>query len=106
MMTFMPVVDALRLSLSDVVIDQRDQAAVELAYGLARALDAGGDVEKLAPKLQALLESLLLTPRARAAVTKGAPSGEQLTSPIDELRRRRRARGATTVDPTDTGTDT
>jgi hypothetical protein len=102
----MSITDALRLSLSGVAIDDRDGAAVALAYAVAAELDDGGDVEKLAPKLQAVLETLLLTPRARAAVTTGGTPGESITSPLDELRARRRRRSAPPGDATAGGADT
>jgi|SRR6184192_390113 len=80
----------------------RDAAAVELAAAYASALDAEPEaIGRLGPQLHAVLESLLMTPRARAQATK---KGGGLDGPgksrLDELRERRHARqhGAEAVD--------
>jgi hypothetical protein len=75
-------------------IKPQDDMAVHLAMEYARALDRDvSQLEKLGPKLLATLESLLMTPKARAAIVKGAPSGSgPVLNPLDELKQRRAAR--------------
>lgn len=80
----------------------RDAAAVELATAYARAIDSDlADLSKAGPALLAVLESLLMTPRARAQATKkgGVQDGPRADK-LDELRERRRARvdGTAAVD--------
>lgn len=84
---------AVRTALS-AVTDQRDAGAVELAATFAQRIDYGEPMEKLGPGLLQTLESLLMTPRARAALVKGAGDNAKPTSPLDELRRRREERAA------------
>lgn len=69
-----------------------DKGAAELARTYARAIDTGGELEKVGPLLLAVLESMLLTPKARAAAMKGAKDDRPAASPLDELRARRAAR--------------
>jgi hypothetical protein len=99
----MVTVDTQRLAsaVDTAVAGVDDLGAAELARTYARAIDNGGDLDKLGPLLLAVLESLGLTPKARAALVKGAKD-EPRTSPLDELRVRRsaRQRDATAVDPT------
>lgn len=85
-----------------------DLGAVELAITYAAAIDAGADLEKAGPLLLAVLESLLMTPRARAATGKGGDHGDRGSDPLDELRARRGARvnNPPAVDPAAAGTDT
>lgn len=73
-------------------IEGVDLAAVELAATYARAIDDGGDVDKTGPLLLTALESLLMTPRARAATAKGGDRDGRGSNPLDELRARRGAR--------------
>lgn len=75
------------------VTDARDAAAVELAATYAERVDLGDSIEKIGPALLATLESLLMTPRARAALVKGAID-EPKPSPLDELKQRRAQRSA------------
>jgi hypothetical protein len=62
-------------------VEERDAAAAELARTYARQIDGHepceecgcqgcGDVAKLGPALLAVLESLLMSPRARAAARR------------------------------------
>lgn len=74
------------------------EPAAELAMTYARKIDAGGDLEKLGPQLLAVLESLLLTPKARAAAMRGEKNDSPAKSPLDELRARRAARQRGTTD--------
>lgn len=70
-----------------------DKAAAELAVTYARAIDADDSrMEKLGPLLLATLESLLITPRARALVLKGGDRDGSRANPLDELRAKRSAR--------------
>lgn len=82
--------DAVRKAA--VAIEGVDLAAVELAATYGAAIDDGGDVDKTGPLLLAALESLLMTPRARAATVKGGDRDGRAGSPLDELRARRGAR--------------
>ena len=78
-----------------------DQGTAALALTYARTIDSGGDLDRLGPQLLTVLDALLLTPKARAAVMKGGKP-DALKSPLDALRARRsaRQRDAETVDPT------
>lgn len=68
-------------------------AALALAY--ASVIDDDGqDIQKIGPLLLVALEALLMSPRARAAVMRGAPSAVIVDAPIDEIRRRRAQRRA------------
>jgi hypothetical protein len=78
----------------NAVTDERDAGAVQLAITYAQRIDAFEPMEKLGPALLQCLESLLMTPRARAAVVKGVADDAKPTSPLDELRRRREHRTA------------
>lgn len=101
----MTVSAALETAIGAVELKPVDEAAIALARAYASAIDLDTEeLSKLGPKLLAALESLLLTPRARAAVVKGAPD-EPRTSPLDELRQRRRKRGATDLDAAAGGAD-
>lgn len=67
---------AVAATIDALTLDLADAGAVKLARTYAEAIDtAAGDpevLEKLGPRLLAALESLGATPRARAAITKGA----------------------------------
>jgi len=70
-----------------------DRAAAGLAVKYAVAIDEDDTrLEKLGPQLQSLLESLLMTPRARAVAVKGGRGDDKRVDPLDELRARRAAR--------------
>lgn len=98
--------DAVRKAAEQVV--GVDLAAVELAATYGQAIDEGGDVDKTGPLLLAALESLLMTPRSRAATAKGGDRDGRGSNPLDELRAKRGARvnRAQAVDPTAAGADT
>lgn len=83
--------------------EARDEAAAGLALTYAQAIDEGGDLSKLGPPLLAALESLLLSPRARAAAKKAVTSDKPPANPLDQLAERRRARSTPAVDPGATG---
>lgn len=97
--------DAVRKAAA--AIEGVDLAAVELAATYGAAIDGGGDVDKTGPLLLAALESLLMTPRARAATAKGGDRDGRGSNPLDELRARRGARvnNPPAVDPTAAGAD-
>ena len=88
-----------------------DEAVAELALTYALAIDCNElvDLDKIGGRLLACLVELGLTPRARAAILKGGkderPDGS--TSPLDELRERRRSRQhrAEAVDAVAAGAD-
>lgn len=87
--------EVVEASLRSVEIKPQDAGAGALALTYAKEIDNGtGDVAKLGPALLACLESLLMTPRARAAVVKGLENEPKQRSPLDELRRRREERRA------------
>lgn len=83
---------AVRTALDALNLGPSDQGTAELALCYARAVDAEGGLDKLGPQLLAVLESLGMSPRARASITKGATNGSPSASPLDELRARRAAR--------------
>lgn len=87
---------ALRLALFEMEVFPIDEATVTLALGYATAIDRVPEqISKLGPQLLACLESLLMTPRSRAAVVKGASHDQpKRRSPLDELRERRDKRTA------------
>lgn len=100
-MTYVKLASSVRKALSTLGTPGIDTAAAELALAYARAVDNGGDLEKIGPLLLNVLESMLMTPKARAAVVKGARDDTSRKSPLDELRARRDARNrdTATVDP-------
>jgi hypothetical protein len=73
---------------------ERDSGAVRLASVYAEAIDADpSQLAKLGPLLQSALETLGLTPKARAALTgRGGGPGGAAQSELDKHRERRRAR--------------
>lgn len=85
------LVDAVRKAAADVGTPA-DAAAVELAATYAEAIDGGEDIVKTGPLLLAVLESLLMTPRARAATAKAGDRDGRGSNPLAELRARRGAR--------------
>lgn len=97
---------ALNQGLSALALGDVDEAAVELARTYAGAIDDGGPLDVLGPKLLAVLDSLGLTPKARAA-QKGGADDKPTSSPLDQLRERRRARqrDTTDLDATPAGVD-
>lgn len=92
----MVVADALEDALGALTLRGEDGAAVELARVYARMLDDGTDrADAVGRQFLAVLESLGMTPRARAAVvSKGGGSAERspVNVKLDELRQRRRVR--------------
>jgi hypothetical protein len=95
------LVSAVRRSLRGLDLAAADKGTAELALTYAKQIDDGGDVKVFGPLLLAVLESLLMTPRARAAVLRGVARDGDTLSPLDELRARRAARvdDPETVDP-------
>jgi hypothetical protein len=85
--------EALEKSLGTMTFEDKDLAAVELARSYANQLENGADFSKVGPRYLDCLESLGMTPKARAALTgkEGVPSGPAV-NPLDELRQRRAAR--------------
>lgn len=84
----------LEQALATLDLGAGDAAAVALARLLAAEIDSDeADVEKLSPRLLAVLDALGLTPKARAALTKrGGSDDKPASDPLDELRQRRSAR--------------
>lgn len=84
--------DSVLAAVLELDLGLVDQAAADLALRYAEELDRGGDPARLGPALLAALEALHMTPRSRTAATRGvSPAPEAAVSPLDELRRRRRA---------------
>jgi hypothetical protein len=92
--------DGATSTLARVYAQQID-AALALKTEDGEPVDPAAVIAKFGPLLLACLESLLLSPRARAnALQKGAPSGPGVKSPLDQLRERRARRGgAEALDP-------
>jgi hypothetical protein len=93
---------ALRQALNEHDMAKRDAATVELAMRYARAIDNDPSaivLSKVGPPLLAALEALYMSPRVRAAVTKGAkdgpPAAATPTAKLDELAGRRARKGPT-----------
>jgi hypothetical protein len=88
-------------------LEPEDVAMATLARAYARAVDRAGHsaevLTDIGPKLFACLESLGLSPRARAAARKGGTRGTTGPRPgtgLDDLRERRaRKRDAAPLDP-------
>ena len=97
----MKLVSAVRRSLRGLDLAGADKGTAELALTYARQIDDGHDVKVFGPLLLAVLESLLMTPRARSAVLRGVARDGGTPGPLDELRARRPAGvdDAETVDP-------
>lgn len=99
----------LRKSVSDsvsTIADTRDQAAIDLALAYADAIDDEGDLAKLGPALLAVLDALLLSPRARAAAKKAVITSEPAANPLDDLAAARARRGRPEdLDAAATGSD-
>lgn len=92
---------SIRAALEKLPLEPQDAGTAELALTYAQAIDNGSaELEKAGPQLLAVLESLLMSPRARAAILKGGRNEPVARSPLDELRARRAARtsGTTSVD--------
>lgn len=83
---------ALDQALQQVPVADNDGAAVELAKHYATQLDDGADSTRMGPAFLAVLESLGMTPRARAAQSGGKGAPDAGPNPLDELRARRAAR--------------
>jgi hypothetical protein len=81
-------------AIRDLAVQPKDSGTAALAKTYAKAIDAGEPLEKLGPLLLACLESLLMTPRARAALVKRGSDGDdgKPASPVDEIRERRERR--------------
>jgi hypothetical protein len=77
------MVPALAVTIADLKLLGADTALVKLAATYAIAIDAGGDLDKLGPKLLDCLTALGATPAARAA--KGAKPAQQ-ASRLTQLR--------------------
>jgi hypothetical protein len=84
----MKLASAVRQALKLGEGEPQYKGAAELAITYARAIDDGADLDEYGPLLLEVLESMLLTPRARAAALKGG-QGDRAPSPLDELRTRR-----------------
>lgn len=86
--------DAVRVTLAELKLADEDQAATRLARTYAKTIDDADDqqdaLERLGPKLLAVLESLGATPAARARIrVGGVPSRAE--SRIAAIRAARRA---------------
>jgi hypothetical protein len=87
----MRLTQSVTRSLDALAPDERDEGARTLALYYAASIDDDPtQLDALGPKLLAALDALGMTPRARAAATKGATSVG--TNPLDQLRERRTRR--------------
>jgi hypothetical protein len=84
-----PVESSVVRAISEAEIEERDKATAELARQYALSIDHGGDVVKLGPLLLSVLESLNMSPRARAVGTKGVTTSDNKPSTLDQLAERR-----------------
>jgi hypothetical protein len=93
----MALSDSVDAALTEATTEAQDGGTVMLARYLAAAIDEAPDpiaaLERLGPKLLAVLEALGMSPRARATAAKGATGGP-VGNPLDELRARRHRRAA------------
>jgi hypothetical protein len=97
------ITDELDEALKVMSLPDSDKPAIELARQYAMMIDSFPleHLEKIGPKLLAALESLGMTPKARASIVKGKDNDSTTNkSPLDELRARRdqRQRNATSLD--------
>lgn len=98
---------AVTAAVDGLALEPQDLAMSALVRSYARAIDRAGHgadvLSDLGPKMFAALESLGLSPRARAAMTKRGSAGGSTRpdrSRLDELRERRaRKHDATPLDP-------
>ena len=69
---------AVNATLTNLEFDHADAGAVALARKYAAEIDNGDaeTLEKLGPKLLAVLDALGATPRARALIQKGGAGGQ------------------------------
>lgn len=73
-------------------VDESDDAS-RAHRKVAAALATATILERLGPKLLTTLDTLLVTPRARAAVAHRLPGTAAPASPLDALRERHGTRG-------------
>jgi hypothetical protein len=77
------IAPAVNETLNQLDLSEADAAAAALAKRYAAAIDEAINphvvLDDLGPKLLAVLESLGATPKARAAIQKGASSSGQTT---------------------------
>ncbi|NIJ10618.1 hypothetical protein FHU38_000962 [Saccharomonospora amisosensis] len=94
------VLAALYAALREVETTPGDAAAVALAKRYAALVDADeAAAVKVGPLLLDCLRELRMTPKARAAVVKGADGdGGKPRSKLDELRERRRQQRTADMD--------
>jgi hypothetical protein len=85
----MSVSEEVKAALDHEPVAARDRATATLALTYAAAIDDGADLSKLGPALLACLESLLMSPRARAAAKKAVITSEPAANPLDALAERR-----------------
>lgn len=85
--------ESVRVALGGLTENPKDVGAVRLAMVYAEAIDLlPTEVAKLGPGLLAVLESLGLTPRARAAILgkyRGGGDDAPARTRLDELREQR-----------------
>lgn len=82
---------AVLATIAELELSDQDQAAIRLATTYAEAMDQSDDpavLERLGPKLLAVLVELGATPKARAGLQK-APERPKAKSPLEILREAR-----------------
>lgn len=95
-----PIQQAFEDSIGEMSFEPKDRAAIELARHLASQMDVeeeSAPFVKLADSYLRTLESLQMTPRARALAQKGITANEpdKPQSRLDELRERRARKSRT-----------
>jgi hypothetical protein len=89
------LVPAVTGTVAALTLTDADDAAVKLAQRYAAAIDTaespGEALERLGPKLLAVLESLGATPAARARLKEGKDAGNGRPSGLHALREAHRA---------------
>lgn len=100
----MSLVTAVQEAIEDLDLMTKDRGTAALALAYAACIDEGADLHTTGLQLLAVLDALLMTPRARAIVNKGVTSVSPSDNPVDEIKARRakRLRDAEAVDATAT----
>ncbi len=82
-------------SLQQINLQESDKGVAGLILQYAKVIDEGrlAELAKFGPLLLQAMESLQMTPKARAQASKGNITNDKpVKSPLDELRNRRNAR--------------
>jgi hypothetical protein len=85
-------------ALQEINLQDSDYPAAALVVKYAQEIDKGNlaTLAKVGPLLLNVMESLQMTPRARAVAAKGQGNAKSSSAKIDELRQRRAERQSRT----------